>query len=473
MKKKRETGKRSIYFVLWTTFTAFSCVIVLLLGISQSHSVKDTYERVAMENVYTTGDSLRKKLDHIRPSLASEEELNAFFLQASMSGDTRAYLFDSDANVLYPSIPEHSIDETFQSTVKSLVEKLSAEESALHLKQTDRECIYIYRESGFNGNPSYLVVTRPGSFDHAMLREVNGRTVLIAIFVIIVSFGLSATVAGFLVKPLSEMTEKAKRLAAGDFSVDFNGQSYGAETDALAKTLNFARDELSKTDAMQKELIANVSHDFKTPLTMIKAYASMIQEISGNDPVKREKHAQVIIDEADRLAELVSDVLDLSKISSGLNEIRREVFNLSSFTAQIMEKFSYLSETQGYVFVTNIEDNLYTEADRVKIGQVVYNLVGNAVNYTGENKKVFVSLRREENCILLSVKDTGAGVPEAELQNIWSRYYRSKETHKRPVKGTGLGLSIVKTVLDKHDFRYGVRSQEGHGCEFYVLFPLL
>ena len=317
------------------------------------------------------------------------------------------------------------------------------------------------------------MVWRPLALNQALLRAVNGRTALIGVFVLVLSFTISATISGFLVNPLSEMTEKAKRLAAGDFSVDFKGRSYGAEMDELAGTLNYARDEISKADSMQKELIANVSHDFKTPLTMIKAYASMIREISGNDPVKREKHAQVIIDEADRLAVLVSDVLDLSKISSGLNEIKTEVFDLSSFTEEILEKFGYLSETQGYTFETDVESKLFTEADRVKIGQVIYNLIGNAVNYTGEDKKVTVSLRREEGVIRFSVKDTGAGVPKEELPDIWNRYYRSAQTHKRPVKGSGLGLSIVKTVLDKHNFRYGVNSEEGKGSEFYVLFPLL
>ena len=105
------------------------------------------------------------------------------------------------------------------------------------------------------------------------------------------------------------MSEKARKLARGDFGVDFHDRDYSEEMLGLADALNFARDELSKTDTMQKELIANVSHDFKTPLTMIKAYASMIKEISGDIPEKREKHAQVIVDEADRLASLVADIL--------------------------------------------------------------------------------------------------------------------------------------------------------------------
>lgn len=471
-KKENEKGKSSIYFVLWAAFTVFSLFIVLLFGVSQGVSVKDTYARAAMEDTLAAGNSVKKNLnDRINRLGVSGAFTKEFFWEQSSAYNVRAYLLDNGGNVLLPDADSASADN-FSEVTDEMIARLKEDKAPFTLTKTEEVCVYACSIDQ-EGGQYFLVVWRQLALNKALFRAVNGRTVLIGVFVIVLSFVISATISGFLVKPLSEMTEKAKRLAAGDFSVDFKGRSYGAEMEELAKTLNFARDELSKADAMQKELIANVSHDFKTPLTMIKAYASMIQEISGNDPVKREKHAQVIIDEADRLAALVSDVLDLSKISSGLNEIKTEVFDLSAFTQEILDKFGYLSETQGYVFEEDVESNLFTEADRVKIGQVIYNLIGNAVNYTGEDKKVKVLLRREDGVIRLSVKDTGAGVSKEELPNIWNRYYRSAQTHKRPIKGTGLGLSIVKTVLDKHGFRYGVNSTEGKGSEFFVLFPLL
>ena len=215
-----------------------------------------------------------------------------------------------------------------------------------------------------------------------------------------------------------------------------------------------------------------MTHDLKTPLTMIKAYASMIQEISGGDPEKRAKHTQVIIDESDRLTALVNDILNLSKIRSGMDTLKLQTFNLSEFIHTVLERFGYLTEKMGYTMERDIEDELYTEADMEKIEQVVYNLVGNAVNYTGEDKKIGVALKRTENGkIRFSVSDTGKGIPPEEISTIWDRYYRSSETHKRPIKGTGLGLSIVKTILIKHNFEYGVESEVGKGSTFYVLFP--
>ena len=138
----------------------------------------------------------------------------------------------------------------------------------------------------------------------------------------------------------------------------------------------------------------------------------------------------------------------------------------------MLERFEYLTETQGFTIEKDIEAGLYTEADAEKLEQVVYNLVGNAVNYTGEDKKIAVGLHRAEKGELrFTVTDTGKGIPEEERATIWDRYYRSAETHKRPIKGTGLGLSIVKTILFRHDFRFGVESEVGKGSTFYVLFP--
>ena len=206
---------------------------------------------------------------------------------------------------------------------------------------------------------------------------------------------------------------------------------------------------------------------------MIKAYASMIQEISGDNPEKREKHTQVIIDETDRLTALVNDILKMSKIRSGMDTLKEEEFNLSEFIHTVVERFGFLTETQNYTLTREIEDELYTRADPDKIEQVIYNLIGNAVNYTGEDKKITVALRRQGDHIRFSVTYTGKGIPPDECATIWDRYYSSAETHKRPIKGTGLGLSIVKTILVKHGFRYGVESEVGTGSTFFVDFPNL
>ena len=199
----------------------------------------------------------------------------------------------------------------------------------------------------------------------------------------------------------------------------------------------------------------------------------MIKEISGDNPEKREKHLQVIIEESDRLTGLVNDVLSVSKAYSELDDLNKKVFNVTEFLYGILGKFSYLQETQGYKFMVDVDANLYTLADAEKIGQVFYNLISNAVNYTGDDKTVFISLKNspEENRLKFYIKDTGKGIKDDEIENIWDRYYRSKDNHDRPVKGTGLGLNIVKYILQRHSFDFGVKSKVGEGSVFWVDFP--
>ena len=155
-----------------------------------------------------------------------------------------------------------------------------------------------------------------------------------------------------------------------------------------------------------------------------------------------------------------------------MDSLKIESINLSEFVHTVIERFDYLVETAGYSIERDIEDELYTDADVEKLEQVVYNLIGNAVNYTGDDKRIIVGLKRTDGGkIRFTVSDTGKGIPPEEIDTIWDRYYRSSETHKRPIRGTGLGLSIVKTILQKHGFEFGVESEVGKGSTFYVLFP--
>lgn len=283
---------------------------------------------------------------------------------------------------------------------------------------------------------------------------------------VILAWFLSARMS----KPIDEMSETAKKWAYGDNSVVFKGESHYAEINELAETLNYAKESVSKAGVLQRDLLANVSHDLKTPLTMIKAYAEMIRDISGDNKVKRDKHTQVIMDEADRLTMLVNDILNLSKLQASVDELEMTEINLSNLTERVIERFAPYVENQGFTIENYVAPDLLTFADEQKIEQVIYNLLGNSINYTGDDKVVKVYLTAENDKIILEIIDSGKGISQEKLQTIWERYYRFSETNTRPIKGTGLGLSIVKTILDAHHLRFGVRSKKDCGSNFFVEF---
>lgn len=284
-------------------------------------------------------------------------------------------------------------------------------------------------------------------------------TVILVLVTIIISYLISKAIT----RPVAKMNEEAKRLALGNYNVNFDGGEF-LETAQLADTLNYASDELSKLDTMQKELIANISHDLRTPLTMISGYSEVMRDIPGE---MTPDNIQIIIDETARLSSLVSDMLDLSRITGGQRKINITLFSLTECVRTTLERYNHLKERDGYSFVFNCDKDIYVEADEILILQVIYNLINNAINYAGEDKTVEVELAESKGICRLSVIDHGEGIPAEKLPLIWDRYYKASDYHRRAIKGTGLGLSIVKNALILHGAEFGVTSTVGKGSSFW------
>lgn len=469
---------KSINFILWVSFLAFAAFILILTWVFQITLLRTFLTVQVKDELESFGREIYQTLERMSPQ--SSQVIDGYIL--SKENDNRAtdifILNLEDGGKLHPSSEDGQLvtgvaSDQFEKVKEKLADSPYGDSVIVQISGSS----YVYAAKMAMmtaGSPEVTDVCLYISYSTVLADKTVGnmqlQLVLISLIVIFVALIISGLLSMELTKPISQISRAAKRMATGDYSVDFQAQYSYAEMNALAETLNYAKEEISRADELQKEVLANVTHDLKTPLTMIKAYASMIQEISGDNPEKREKHTQVIIDETDRLTALVNDILKMSKIRSGMDTLKTEEFNLSEFIHTVLERFEFLTETQGYTIVRDIDDELYTRADKDKIEQVVYNLIGNAVNYTGDDKKITVSLHRKNEKIRFSVTDTGKGIPPEECSTIWERYYSSAETHKRPIKGTGLGLSIVKTILVKHGFGFGVDSEVGKGSTFFVDF---
>ena len=290
----------------------------------------------------------------------------------------------------------------------------------------------------------------------------------ISAIMLVIAFVLAATLSRSLSRSIIIINEGAKKLADGDYSVKFNSTDY-MEVAELSDTLNYTATELGKTDSFQKELIANVSHDLRTPLTMIKGYAEVMRDIPGeNTP----ENVQVIIDETERLTGLVNDMLDISKLKAGTITIQPEEYNITESIRHVLERYNKLREVEGYTIDFQYDDEVIVYADEQKMYQVLYNLVNNAINYTGPDKKVTVIQKVIDDTLRIEVKDTGDGVKQEDIPYVWDRYYKDKTAHKRAISGTGLGLSIVKNVLELHGAKYGVSSKPGQGATFWFELSL-
>ena len=229
--------------------------------------------------------------------------------------------------------------------------------------------------------------------------------------------------------------------------------------------------EVSKTDEYRRDLMANVSHDLKTPLTMIKAYAEMIRDITYKDTEKRNRDLNIIIDETNRLNLLVNDILELSKLQTAQEEMNIENLDLVELTNEVLKRYEIIKETENYKIILNTPSKAPVKADKKRLSQVMYNLINNAINYTGDNLTVRINIVDKKSYYLVEIKDTGKGIDKEDIENIWDKYYKKEKNHKRNVIGTGLGLSIVKNILENHKFTYGVKSIKNKGTTFYFEIP--
>ena len=216
-------------------------------------------------------------------------------------------------------------------------------------------------------------------------------------------------------------------------------------------------------------IIANVSHDLRTPLTLIGGYAELMRDIPGEN---NSENAQAIINETHRLTSLVNDVLDMSRIQSGAVPMVKEQYNLTESIEKTVANIQELLKQDGYAIYLEHSGDVMVTADEARISQCFYNILINAVNYTGEDKHIYVSLESGNGKAKVAVTDTGAGVEEKDLPYVWERYYKSDKNHKRSVTGTGIGLSIVRSVIKSHNGEYGVYNTDDKGACFWFSIPI-
>ena len=291
------------------------------------------------------------------------------------------------------------------------------------------------------------------------LYYVSGIMLLLAILLAII-------IARRVSKPIEEINKGALMLAKGDYDTFFSGKGF-YEIVELSETLNTTAVELGKVESLRRELLANVSHDLRTPLSLIYSYAEMMHDFPGEITSEQTK---VIMDETRRLATLVHDVMDLSKLEADMESLNISRFNLTENIYGTIMRVEELLKSEGYQILFESSGNtdyIYVDADETKISRAFYNLLVNAINYSGQSKVISVGQAEYGNRVRISVTDDGEGITSEDLPFIWDRYYKSSKAHKRALTGTGLGLSIVKKIVELHGGSYGVTSEIGKGSTFW------
>ncbi len=290
---------------------------------------------------------------------------------------------------------------------------------------------------------------------------------IVSISVVLLSVIVAIFMSKIVTKPVSKLTQLSKNIAEGNYDNEIEFTTKISELSELIDNLKYTSKELSKTESLRKELLSNVSHDIKTPLTMIKAYAEMVRDITYKNKDKRNENLNIIIKEADRLDLLVNDILELSKFQSNTIVLEYSSFDINALIKEIIKRHEiFLIKENYYIEYIDVSQKKVW-ADRKRIEQVVYNILNNAINFTGEDKKVTINVIEKEDFIRIEIKDTGKGIDPEELDFIWDKYYKADKTYGRKSRGSGIGLSIVKNILNLHNSNYGVESELKKGTCFY------
>ena len=485
MKKKRITTLKAH---LWIYFCTFAVCIMAILWILQILFLGAFFNTMKLNEMKKIGTMIKQQYD------VNNEDFYKFWFEHSFRSGMFAHLVtESGETVRNYDNPaeanpdrEHRIDRgepsprwngwgtdnteniiKYIDKVKSSGNSVAFTEDGYPHMRGARFAIYGSLLGEKNGENIYLFLMSPLERTDVTRRVLQTQLIIVSGISILLALVLAYFIAKRLSKPIEETTLSAGKLASGDYNVRFSGGTY-REIDELAEVLNATASELSCTEELRRDLISNVSHDLRTPLTIIRSYAELIRDISGPNEEKRKKHTEIIVNEANNLSMLVNDMLDLSRIQSGAVAMNMECFDISSLVSRTLERFDYYRENFSIDFRLSLcSEKAYVSGDEKRIEQAVYNLIANAVNYTGDDKKVMVTLEEKEESYRLNVIDTGCGIKEEDIPKVWEKYYRASENRHRESIGTGIGLSIVKNILVSHNSVFGVNSKEGGGSCFY------
>lgn len=226
-------------------------------------------------------------------------------------------------------------------------------------------------------------------------------------------------------------------------------------------------EEKERQNEIQREFVANVSHELKTPITLVQGYAEGLLDGMCEDEESRKYYSGVIVDEAGRMNKIVQQLLMLSSIESGTDEPEKSEFDFSGLVKGLAEQMGILAEKKNVEITLDVPDGITAIADEFKIESVITNYMSNAINHVNENGRILIKVFKEANRVHFSIFNTGKTIPEQELEHIWEKFYKVDKAHTRSYGGSGIGLSIVKAVMDAHRMPYGVRNKED-GVEFWL-----
>jgi len=332
----------------------------------------------------------------------------------------------------------------------------------------------------------YFIIRTPLESIRESANISNKFYFAVGLAIIVVSGLMIMLVTKRITRPISELTDLSKKMSDLDFEAKYESK-VGNEIDVLGDNFNRMSSQLETTiselksannelqrdiedkikiDKMRKEFLDNVSHELKTPIALIQGYAEGLKENISDDPESREFYCDVIMDEASKMNKLVKNLLTLNQLESGKDAVVMERFDIVSLIRGVLQTMNIMIGQKEANVIFEAEKPVYVWADEFKIEEVVTNYVSNALNHLDGEKEIEIKLQDEDNRVKISVFNTGTPIPEADVPNLWNKFYKVDKARTREYGGSGIGLSIVKAIMESMNQEYGVQNFD-NGVEFW------
>ena len=465
---------------------AFIAVLLIFIYLFQVVFLQDFYSESQKDNMVQISDSIVSKI--------GDNDLESFIVNQARNNNVCIRVISMQNNEISASsivgCSLNSLDSTeirdyaqqaidnggsfLDESTQSVIIKVGSFQSYVNNDNTDviindiNNLTYTTVDGFDTDNPVIIMVNAQITPVNSTVDTLRSQFVFIALIAIIIAIVLAIALSNKFIKPLEVINNEAENLPSGNYDGTRVKASY-EEAVSLNNTLVESSLMIQAADKAKTDLIGNVSHDLRTPLTMIAGYSEMMRDLPGEN---NKENAQIIIDESKRLSFLVSDLLDLSKLQDKNIKLYTTRVSIKELLTRVYKQYRGYCNSKGIELKLEIEKDMLVELDSKRINQVLYNFINNAINY-GDKKKLKIVIKQtltSKGC-LVEVIDDGKGMEESKLKLIWDRYYKISEEHKRVSSGSGIGLAISKEILELHKFEYGAKSEINKGSKFYFLIP--
>jgi len=478
---KWKIGKYLLAFAILTVAVIFLFQVILLEPMyerSKIHSVEEVSDAViqAIANGNDSNTIMRMAAQSdtcVQTYTSLRNDGSSGTATLAGNGGCMVYSLNNSSVTEYVALAEANNGSYLTTVTQSQAYPSESKNSRNNTDMTDdkgevKNIIYT-RLVSINDEKDIVIVSGILTPLSATTQTLSSQMWYIGVFLVIAILILTWLIYKEIAKPLVEINKAAKQIPQGKYEMNPNTNRY-LEAQELNATLTDAAEDIQVADKAKRDLIANVSHDLRTPLTMISGYGEMMQDLPEE---KTDENLQVIIDESKRLNALVNDLLDLSKMQSNKIELKEEYVDITTLVETQLRKYDVYVMRDGFNIEKELGASAIIYADAKRMEQVFNNFMTNAINYSGEQKHIIVREKLMKDRVRIEVQDFGEGIDEKNLSKVWDRYYKIDKEHVRVSNGSGIGLSLCHEILEMHHAKYGVESKVGVGSTFWFEFPIV